>query len=191
MTDAVSVILAQPHTVEIAARSQIDLACWFAGHQLSDGKLVCIDAMVEERRLFRRGTAGDSRPPQGGSVSFEARAHPQHDRIAPPDYAVGRSPYNCIDARAGTDHCVEAVAVSAEFLADGIACSRHFEFACTWRHGTQHRSHRLCGDPACSSEHLEFCRAFVVARLRHDVADLAQPNLPTVARLLRHGDDLL
>src|SRR5262245_37801979 len=107
MTDAVSVILAQLHTVEIAARSQIDLACCLAGHQLGDCELVCMDAMVEERRLFRRGTAGDSRPPQGGSVSFEARAHPQHDQIAPPDYAVGRSPYNCIDAGAGTNHCVE------------------------------------------------------------------------------------
>src|SRR5688572_26944486 len=73
MADAVGVILGQRHAVEIAARSQIDFACWSAGQQLSDGKLVCTDAMVEERCLFGRGAAGDNRSPQGGGVSFETR----------------------------------------------------------------------------------------------------------------------
>ena len=90
--EAVSVILAQLNTVELAARGQIDRACRFAGHQLGDGKLVCMYAMVEERRLFGSSTTGDNRPSQGGGISFEARAYPQPDQIAMLDYPVAGPP---------------------------------------------------------------------------------------------------
>ena len=191
MADAVGVILGQPHAFEIAACSEIDIARWCSGHKLGDGKLMCMDAMVEERRLFSIRPAGNDRPPQGGGVSFETRAHPQHDQIALLDDSVAGPSDDRVDARAGADHRIVAITVSAERLAYCVACSGYLELAHARRHLIQHGPHSLCRDAAGIAEHVEFRRALAIARLRHDMAYVAQPDLRAATRFLSQGDDLL